>query len=477
MKNSRFCHNCFANLSADERCKRCGYDNSLEKRANNAISAGEILNEKYMVGKVLGSGGFGITYKALDITENKVVAIKEYVPANTVYRDIGSNDLIIKTSNNRTVFNDGMHSFISEANFLVMFKNVKQVVDIYDCFDENGTAYFSMEYLSGKQLGKFSDKNISEICDLKPIHEKKVVHRDISPQNIIVLNNSDIKLIDFGNARYFNKNNENDDKLVLKPGFSPPELYMKSNVLGPWTDIYSLAATIYSLITGTKLPDALERINGKRFIPIKNYVPDLDYNIEYAVNKALQLDYFKRQKSMDEFIDDIKNSSKFISAQTEHYGIQNDIFAESKNIYEDNEEYNRYNMKLVDSGIDSEAVKNLPNGGNKVNGKKFFAKRLLNIKQIKNKVAGNKGRLLSYDGRAFFVKDADEIVIGRNPSTSDVVINDNNISRKHCTVEYDALKKEFYITDWSTNGTYFSNGLRLHIGVKYSLSAGSEFYL
>lgn len=443
MSNEKFCYNCFQEIENDI-CPKCGYENIIEEDSI-ALPPGTVLNKKYKIGRVVGIGGFGIIYKAQNINNKKIIAIKEYMPANFAYRNSEDNHVGVKAGHYNATFEDGLNSFINEANFLLLLKENSSIVRVYDCFNENDTAYYSMEYIEGLSPKDLPERNINTVYDvmvkvakaLKFIHSKGIVHRDISPKNIIVLKNKEIKIIDFGNARYFNKPNKNDDKLVLKPGFSPPELYMKTNVQGPWTDIYSLAVTFYNLVTNAKVPDALERIAGKKIAPLSRYYPNVFYGIEYAVTKALDLDYFKRQRSIDEFLADLEKN----------YNVNTEYYEKDTNVSYNTPEQGVYTPP---------PVKPTPNYRN---------------------IKGNtKGFIQAYDGRTYIVSDVRPIIIGRNEKASHIVVMDQNVSRKHCIVEFNSKNREFYITDTSVNGT-FVNGYRLNQGVKYKLMPNQSFYI
>lgn len=476
MSSVDFCYNCFAEIDGD-KCGVCGYVNA---KCDNytALSPGYVLNKTYKIGRILGTGGFGITYKACNIKTNEIVAIKEYVPMNIVYRD-DDGELQLKASIYKEPFEDGLNSFINEASFLVIFKNSENIVNIYDCFNLNNTAYIVMEFLEGDTLNIIKRADYRIILDyilkageaLKVIHSKGIVHRDISPHNIFKLKNGDIKIIDFGNARYFNKGNDNDDKLVLKPGFSPPELYMKENVQGPWTDIYSLAATFYTLVTGLKLPSAIERIDGAPVVSIKNYVPDIEFSIYSAVNRALETDYYNRQKSIDEFVNEIKNPVYNHTVVTENLA-ENTEQVSVNNVIKNKKRESKVSIFKRHSGKE----KKIRNNNRAEVISRYNTVRYDEIKE-ENIIRERKAYIQAYDGRMYIVNDGREVVIGRNARMSHIFIDNVQISRKHCVVRYSSAKEEFYIVDWSTNGVFLKGDRRLEYGVTYKLMPGEDFYL
>ncbi|MGN1318430.1 MAG: FHA domain-containing serine/threonine-protein kinase [Lachnospirales bacterium] len=502
MKNSDFCHNCFSEIT-DSKCEKCGYI-SVENDDNIAIVPGTLLNNMYKVGRVLGVGGFGITYKAQNIKTGDIVTIKEYVPVNIAYRDFSDNSVNVKSSKFSEIFNDGLISFIQEANFLVMLKNNKNIVEIYDCFNENNTAYYTMEFLDGYTFKEIGSSNYTLAYEsmvkvakaLRVVHKKGIVHRDISPQNIFLLKNSDIMLIDFGNARYFNKANQNDSSLVLKPGFSPPELYMKENVQGPWTDIYSLAATFYSMVTGKCIPNALERIDGMPVESIRKYVPKISYGLEQAINHALELDYVRRTQDIDGFLDEIANPVAVNSVQTRIFldteGEKDYVQAMPNNSIVHNP-YKNIDKKVVPqrkevkknhkTEIDRNSINHKRNNGkrdkfSKNSGGSAFDRKFLRDKHtIDNNKFRKNAYVVGYNGRQYAISDIRDIVVGRNASTSHIIIQDANVSRKHCVIEYNSAEEKFYIVDWSSNGTYLKGNVKLKYGVRYVLKPGDSFFV
>jgi serine/threonine protein kinase len=506
MTSSNFCHNCFAE-SLEAKCARCGYVSKDEQEDELALAPGTILNNIYKVGRVLGTGGFGITYKAQDIKSGAIVAVKEYVPMNMVYRDFNSNNLEVKMDKQKKLYDEGLMSFIEEANYLVLLKSSTRIVNIFNCFNENNTAYFAMEYLEGNPLDNVKGMNYSLALKcmlqaaegLKVVHNRGIVHRDISPQNIFMLNDGSIKLIDFGNARFMDKSSMNDERLILKPGFAPPELYMKENVQGPWTDIYSLAATFYRLVTNMKLPNALERINGTAIVPIRRFLPNISYGVEVAINRALELDYDKRQRSVYEFLEEINNPAYNSTDYTEYYEANNEVNKVNNVGNVNNAGVGKFKNPFSGLIRELSAKKNAepkrqiqpqpvlqpsPRQGAspqvQPSTPSVQVSRPQPQPQIQPQIQPQKSRVayvLAYDGRKYVVSDIRSLVVGREVSTSHIVINDAAISRKHCVVECNISRLEFYITDWSSNGTFTANGTRIGYGTKYTLMAGSEFYV
>lgn len=222
----------------------------------------------YQVGAVRGQGGFGITYAAMDLTNGQRVAIKEYYPTRCAMRT-QLNQVTPMTGQN-DVYQGGMKSFLEEAMMLSAVGALPSVVSVKDYFEANGTAYLVMEFVDGVPLhqivsrkGRMSADELLPklpelLLDLDTLHKAGVIHRDISPDNLILMPDGKLKLLDFGSAR-----SVQDGKsmtVLLKAGFSPVEQY-QSRGQGPWTDVYALAGTIYYCLTGVIPPSAVERLD------------------------------------------------------------------------------------------------------------------------------------------------------------------------------------------------------------------------
>ena len=252
-------------------CPACGKRSDDYVSPPHTLARGAMLNHRYQVGGVLGEGGFGITYIGIDTLLQFRVAIKEFYPAGMVNRNnTVSNDVqSISAASARELFSKSREHFLHEARTLAKFTNEPGIVAVRDFFEENHTVYIVMEYLDGitlksylKQVGTISSYNT--VCllmpvfqSLKKIHEKNLIHRDISPDNIMLVGEQ-VKLLDFGAAREFA--DEKSLSVMLKHGYAPMEQYRRHGKQGAWTDIYAICATVYKCITGSIPPDAPDRI-------------------------------------------------------------------------------------------------------------------------------------------------------------------------------------------------------------------------
>lgn len=266
------CLNCFGTLDSQRVCLSCKKKADDSPSPPHHLPQRTVLNEKYLIYRALGEGGFGITYLAWDISCGLKVAIKEYYPSGYVNRMPRSNQVIINSKQNQAASNRGLKRFIEEAKILAKIKNLPGIVSVRDFFSANGTAYIVMEYLDGISLKKYLQRKGGKVpCDeilaiLRPVmdslisvHKCGLVHRDISPDNIIVTKKNEVKLIDFGAAKQSNLNGKSLS-IVLKQGFAPEEQYRTHGEQGPWTDIYAIGVTIYYAITGSLPPESIQRL-------------------------------------------------------------------------------------------------------------------------------------------------------------------------------------------------------------------------
>lgn len=301
----------------DNICPYCGYMNGTPPSEMFHLKPGTVLEDKYILGKVLGYGGFGITYIAWDRILKRKVAIKEYLPRECGTRQQEQEYISIYPGERRIQFEKGLRMFLDEAGILMRFLDLRGVVRIFDRFEENNTAYIVMEYLAGETLRERLDKTgpmtmeeaktiISPVMDaLITLHNEGVIHRDISPDNIFLTESGDVCLIDFGSAKHLSLTADSDRSVVVKRGYAPPEQYQMSGNQGPWTDVYALAVVIYRMITGVLLDDAPERLIKDHYVSPAKYCKDITKNQEKALKKALELSDTARTPSMEIFKEEL----------------------------------------------------------------------------------------------------------------------------------------------------------------------------
>jgi hypothetical protein len=296
----------------------CGWTEGTEARAFPLLLPRTILENRYVVGRVLGQGGFGITYLAADLREYRKLALKEYFPSSFATRTTDRRTVTYAGPGNREPYLYGLKKFEEEAQTLQRFQTHPNIVSVIRSFNANGTGYIVMEYLDGVTLlghlrrqedGKISfDAALSiliPIMDaLREVHRAGMIHRDISPDNIYLCRSGRIKLLDFGAARLALRDQTQSQQLILKPGYTPEEQYRSSGVAGPFTDIYSLAATMYRCITGQVPPEAPERLSEDHLQP-PSRLATLPAHAEKALLKALAVRSKDRYQTMEDFQRDI----------------------------------------------------------------------------------------------------------------------------------------------------------------------------
>ncbi len=311
----RRCMGCMSTYEAiDEMCPFCGYIEGTPAKEAYHIKPGSLLHDRYTVGRAIGFGGFGITYIAWDNKLMQKVAIKEYMPSEYATRVPGNLTVTIYDGERYTEFMTGLQKFLDEAQRLAKFQNVPGIVRILDCFSENLTAYIVMEYLDGMTLkqylaehgGKLPYEEAVEfilpvLAALQAVHKEGIIHRDISPDNIFITEDGEVKLLDFGAARYASTGYSKSLSVILKPGYAPAEQYLSHGEQGPWSDVYATAATLYRMITGVVPEEALERKEKDTLKPPAALGAKLPKNAEKAILNALNVRVENRTASAEEF--------------------------------------------------------------------------------------------------------------------------------------------------------------------------------
>lgn len=417
------CPNCFKEISS-YHCPHCNYVYDKHLHDDEALEPGTLLNLTYVIGRVLGRGGFGITYLAYDTIRDEVCCLKEYFPNDISQR--GKNNYIEIDGDKKHIFEQGKSSFIEEAKVLNKIQGCKNIVKVTNFFAAFNTAYIAMEFLDGMNVKRFIAKyypsgkmdyanavrillTVSET--LVEIHSKGVLHRDITPENIFVsTKDGSITLIDFGSSREFLRQNIEGMSVYIKPGYAPPEQYHYDGNQGPWSDIYSLAATFYYMISGVSVTPSKDRIINDDLKPLNSICPQVSKELSDVIDKSLCLDYSKRYQSTEEFIYALNLALKTLS--------------KTKNPY----------IKII-VGIPQD---NKP-----------------------SKIVLKKGEYYS---------------IGRNPDKNSLSVKNDNVTREsHCIIRFNNDK--FEVIDRSSTGTYEISKSRLVKGMPYQYSPGTTLYL
>lgn len=297
MNPERICFGCFQEKELGGYCPHCGFGEN-EEQPYLALPLGTLLNGRYMLGKVLGMGGFGITYLGYDLTLDIKVAIKEYMPSSIATRNSDRYNVTL-TGRTEDDYRQGMENFLEEAKILAKLQNTPNIVSVQNYFKENNTAYFVMEYIDGMSLKDYlADQGgkilyVQALAILEPImealvqvHALNLLHRDISPDNIYITSRGESRLLDFGAAR-FALGDGKSVSVILKHGYAPEEQYSSHGNQGPWTDVYAMGATFYRCITGMLPPDSVERIRVDALKAPSELGIIIPRHIEQAILKAL----------------------------------------------------------------------------------------------------------------------------------------------------------------------------------------------
>lgn len=296
------CMGCMAEMAEDERiCRHCGYQKGTDVKEAYYLLPGTVLKEKYLIGRVLGYGGFGVTYIGWDQVLQRKVAVKEYLPSDFATRSYGSRCVTVFSGEAAEQFQAGLESFLFEARRLAKFNAVAETVDIYDCFEGNGSGYIVMEYLDGATVKEVLRKRrrisvdqaraiaLSVLRGLAAVHKEGIIHRDIAPDNIFITKRGQVKILDFGAARYATAVQSKSLSVILKPGFAPEEQYRSHGEQGPWTDVYALGATLYCMITGKRPEESIQRLAEDHVKPPSELGIAIDPNIENAIMNSLNV--------------------------------------------------------------------------------------------------------------------------------------------------------------------------------------------
>ena len=275
----RRCMKCMHALAAGETfCSECGRPYGSVETEPFALKAGTILDGKYLVGEMLGQGGFGITYIGFDLLLEQKVAIKEYYPMSTgmVSRENSTTVVWSSAVMQKSGMEKGFDSFLKEARKMAKLGGIPGVVGVKSVFIQNETAYIVMDFIEGETLLKKLQREgpmdygtcislMTPIMQaLSEVHKHGIIHRDISPDNIMVQNDGRLILLDLGAAKDLDiqgkDGNMQSSQMVAKQGFSPVEQYGRDGKIGSWTDVYAMAATIYYCCTGVLPPSATDRM-------------------------------------------------------------------------------------------------------------------------------------------------------------------------------------------------------------------------
>lgn len=310
------CIGCMKRLNADGHCPYCGFPQAGYKPIPRCLRPGTKLKDRYILGRVLGEGSFGISYVAWDCLLDTVVAIKEYFPASLVSRHVsedGDYNVYIYEKAEKQKYQESLKKYLQEAKSLSAYYDLDGIVSVRDFFYGNNTAYIVMGYVDGvsvkeyvEEHGPIEGEKLLEMLEpvirsLTKVHQNGVLHRDISPDNILLTRDDRLVLIDFGAARRENINVTRSMTVMFKRGFSPEEQYRTRGRQGAWTDVYALCATAYYALTGKTPDESIQRVL-EDDMPSLTDMPELSLSLaqKKALMKGLTVDFHHRYQTMGE---------------------------------------------------------------------------------------------------------------------------------------------------------------------------------
>ncbi len=415
-------------------------DGSKIQEPPYALPYETILHGKYLIGRVLGYGGFGITYQGMNIETNQFVAIKEYYPNGMLTRYPGTT--MVEIISNAGGFSREKDKFLQEARIIYRCQS-SNIIKIYSLFEENNTAYYVMEFLEGRDLMNYlksSGGRISwdELCPiagnvmdaLELIHKEGVIHRDISPDNIYLCLDNTAKIIDFGTAR--SVLDGKSKSVILKKGYAPIEQYSTKGTQGPWTDVYALGATLYRALTGILPPEAVERQHHDTIKAPSMLGVNLPNRVDNAIMRAMNVREADRFQSIAEFRQELFPSSK------SGFAYLADMFGVSS-----------FKTKEITDTINN------------------YINRWARVNPVLKGVRG------VYAGQTFALDQ--DIIFGRDINNCNVIFPSGcaGISRIHCKICLGFNGQKAVIIDCNSKyGTYL-NGMRLYPGQPAILQTGS----
>ena len=304
----KLCPGCMQHLKdSNTTCPHCGYPEK-HLTVKDSLPVFSILAGKYLLGAPLGKGGFGITYIAMHLPDEKIVAIKEFFPANLAVRDTDNETVVPADDTKAVYYRTGMKSFSEEGRILYLLSDIEHVVHVAEQIQANNTTYLVMEYVPGISLKKYmkqQQKLFSEqetltlmqpiLLALQTMHQKGILHRDISPENLMLSPDNTLTLIDFGAARTFSRSDDDNLTVILKRGYAPEEQYHSNSRQGPWTYLYAVCAVMYQMLTGILPQEASARAEEDHLTPISRIEGlSLSPSTCAALEKGLQMDPMER---------------------------------------------------------------------------------------------------------------------------------------------------------------------------------------
>ncbi|MGN0158195.1 MAG: FHA domain-containing serine/threonine-protein kinase [Brotaphodocola sp.] len=507
------CPNCFEQSYQNASCNRCGYQLQYDKpRSQKALPVGLVLKQRYYLGRLLGEGGFGITYKAYDLKRKIVCCVKEYAPNGMCRRREDDLRLELVSGECELPYKAGLRRFLEEAQILSKLEQIPSVVDITDTFQEYNTAYFVMEFLDGADLrqivkaspGRLPVEMITNVIlqvavSMDVIHTKtKIIHRDISPENIYITRDEKVKVIDFGSAKQTETGAKAGLSVVLKPKFAPPEQFSSQMVQGSFTDVYSLAGTYYYALTGRNIPSAMDRLSGQEYVPLKHLNIGVNDALSDAVDRALILNVNQRTRTMQQFIAEIAEATSVDrSAQAKEQQRRQEQMCQTQEQMRHAQEQARRaqeqarraqeQQRLAEQQIrlQQQQQRQLIQQQLKLQREQMRQEQEQKRQQEQMRQAQRRKVAIPYaaviegqeKGRSWILPTNQTLKFGRSEAEANLRVRyPESISRIHCMITYLEAYDRFCIRDVSANGVYYK-GQRLKKGIDYNVKPPARFLM
>ena len=324
------CYACFKEYDGRfEVCPFCGTVRQSEPKEPIYLRPGTVLISRYELGVAVGAGGFGVIYTAWDRKLETVVAVKEFFASRLMTRAVGEKQVIVNRKS-QAEFDYRKARFLAEARNMAKFGAHRSIPNVFEFFEDNGTAYIVMELLHGQSLQEFLQQQHTVDEDfavlvanevghaLSSLHEKGIIHRDVAPDNIYIASENElrIKLLDLGAAKLTDSTDQVID-IILKPGYSPTEQYDNTKSIGPWTDIYALGATLYRMLTGEKPDESTNRRIADTVVSPHELNPAVGENLSNAVMKAMAVERHMRFRTVAEFLKAVNGQRRVLTLEKE----------------------------------------------------------------------------------------------------------------------------------------------------------------
>ena len=325
---------------AEKPCPHCGFTWEKTDMDLRLIPAFSIIGGRYLLGRGIGAGGFGLIYMAMDLVKETPVAVKEFFPAEMAKRE--GEQVSPASPEWERGFREALRGFRKEGNALSKAHNIDGIVGFRDFLEENGTCYLVMDYVSGVSLMRHMRETGTlygqeeALMLMRPVleavgklHKRGILHRDISPENLILSPDGSLTLIDFGAAREYSSLGEENLTVILKQGYAPEEQYRADGRQGPWTDIYACCAVLYQMVSGIRPQNASDRKQKDELIPLEQLPgTQVASSFSHVIEKGMKLNPEDRWSSIEELLAELypqTDMSLFAEAQKPSLQAENSL--------------------------------------------------------------------------------------------------------------------------------------------------------